>query len=114
MYSKIKFRERRCKKLKKKNIFNIILDIMCQVCFFVFIQYILACFYLSFKNHILNIIFVIGNAGVIIHFSGYLSRIIENKIVKILIILVGIIIVGLVLLLHGYFPVSTTPMEVLL
>ena len=91
-----------------------ILDIFSHVCMFIFIQYMLACFYLSFTAHILNIVFLTCNAGVIINFWVELSRIIKNKILRYSIICLSIVAVGLILLLWGYFPVSTALREVLL
>ena len=91
-----------------------ILDIFSHFCMFIFIQYMLACFYLSFTAHILNIVFLTCNAGVIINFWVELSRIIKNKILRYSIICLSIVAVGLILLLWGYFPVSTALREVLL
>ena len=97
----------------KKTTKNIV-DIFCQVCMFIFIQYMLACFYLSFTAHILNIVFLTCNAGVIMNFWVELSRIIKNKILKYSIICISIIVVGFILVILGYFPVSTALREVLL
>ena len=91
-----------------------ILDIFSHVCMFIFIQYMLACFYLSFTAHILNIVFLTCNAGVIMNFWVELSRIIKNKILKYSIICISIIVVGFILVIWGYFPVSTALREVLL
>lgn len=98
--------------MREKSILQIIIDTICQVGLFVFIQYILACFYLSFQNNFLSIFLVAGNAGVIMHLWEYLSHGIESKIIKCTILLVSIIIVGAILLLCGYFPVSTALREV--
>ena len=97
----------------KKTTKNIV-DIFCQVCMFIFIQYMLACFYLSFTAHILNIVFLTCNAGVIMNFWVELSRIIKNKILKYSIICISIIVVGFILVIWGYFPVSISLREVLL
>ena len=90
-----------------------ILDIFSHVCIFIFIEYLLACFLLSFTAHILNIFFLTCNAGVIINFWVKLSRIIKNKIIIYSIICLSIVVVGLILLLWGYFPVSTALRKVL-
>lgn len=100
--------------MKEKNIIKASVEIFCQLSIFVLVQYILACFYLSFKNNILSIIFMVCNTGVLIQTWEYLSRVVESKVIKSIVLFAGVIIVGGILLLYGYFPVSTTLQEVLL
>lgn len=100
--------------MREKKSKKSIVDILFQVCMFILIQYMLACFCFSFKTHILNIIFLTCNAGVIMRFWEELSHIVENKILKCTIVCASIIVVGFILIICGYFPVSTTLREVLL
>lgn len=100
--------------MRKNNLGKNIIDIICQACMFVLIQYMLACFYFSFMTHILSIVLMIGNASVIMYFWRELSLIIDNKIIKCAIVFASIIAVGFILIICGYFPVSTTLREVLL
>lgn len=86
--------------------------IFSAACIFILLQYILMCFYFSFTTHFFNIILMACNAELIMKYWEELSHIIENKIMKILILCGTIAAVGFILLTCGYFPVSTTFKEV--
>lgn len=66
------------------------------------------CFILSFKTSIINVFLVVVNAGVIERFFEDLSRIINNKWIKVTIVFVNILIIAVLLLTLGYYPVSKT------
>lgn len=99
--------------MNEKNLFSKGTDVICQMCLFIVTQYMLACFYLSFATNIFSIILMVCNAGVIMNFWMELSRTINSKIVKGVILFAGIVAVGFILIVCGYFPVSTVLQEVL-
>ena len=97
---------------ERKKTFSKTTDIICQICLFIVIQYMLACFYLSFATNIFSIVLMVCNAGVIINFWMELSRTINSKVVKCVILFASIVVIGFILIVCGYFPVSTVLQDV--
>lgn len=88
-------------------------DIIISVCAFVFVQYLLACFNLSFRGHIFGALILACNTSTIVWLWGELSKGIESKPAKCAIVGAGILAVGALLLTVGYFPISTALQKLL-
>lgn len=98
--------------MNEKNSFSKTTDIIFQICLFIVIQYMLACFYLSFATNIFSIVLMVCNAGVIMNFWMELSRTINSKVIKCVILFASIVVIGFILIVCGYFPVSTVLQDV--
>lgn len=98
--------------MKQKRILNMILETMGNLLMFIFIQYLLACFYFSFHSHPFSVIFTAVNITTILQFRINLKNVFKSALIPYIFLILGIIIVGAVLVLYGYFPISTTPLAV--
>jgi len=75
---------------------------------FILLQYMLACWTLSFKSNVLSIFYLVINFIVINELWRHLSRTLNSKFLCFIILAVNVFIVAMILLIFGYFPVSTT------
>lgn len=93
-------------------VFDMIAGIIMYVFTYVLIQYILACFYFSFHAHVLSIFLVMLNTSMITLFREGMTRIVKSPLISYAFLILSIAIVAILLLVYGYFPVSTVLKEV--
>ena len=101
--------------MKKKDplhVLDTIAGIVMYVFAYVLIQYILACFYFSFHAHVLSIFLIILNTSMITLFREGMARIVKSPLICYAFLILSIAIVAILLLVYGYFPVSTVLKEV--
>ena len=98
--------------MKQKRILTMILEIIGNLLMFIFIQYLLACFYFSFHSHPFSVILMAISIATILQFRTNLESVFKSALIPYVFLILGIIIVGVMLVLYGYFPVSTVLKEV--
>ena len=93
---------------EKKRYFKAV-DIFFAVLTFIFLQYLLSCWLLSFRAHVLWIFLIALNAVIIGIFWNRITHLIQHKIFCLIIFVLCFLVLVWLLWGIGYFPVSIKP-----
>lgn len=96
-------------KIKKE---SLVFEIFVELLNFVIIQYLLACFLISFKTSIISIFLYGTKVFVMSKYWSTIENMLDHRLGKFLLFFISVIIYITLLALFGYFPISLTLKEV--
>jgi hypothetical protein len=89
------------------------LEVLFESLNFIALQYILLCFFFSFRTSIVYVLVFAVNVSTISKYWSFLKGAITNKVLFTVIFSINIIIIGFAIYKWGYFPVITVLKEII-